>query len=74
MTFVCTLYYINKLFLGFEVTEDVIQIVQTLNMLDEKLDESFKSAFERELSQLKSPDSVMSELIKSLLDLPEEVG
>lgn len=56
-----------------EEIQDVIQLVIVLENLEKQLSGLFKSAFEREMAQLRSPDELMSELITEVIvELSEE--
>ncbi|KAF5272220.1 hypothetical protein FQA39_LY01302 [Lamprigera yunnana] len=50
-----------------DVTDDVIKLMNVIVYLEQQLSDVFKYTFERELSQLKPPDVVMSELITEIL-------
>lgn len=52
---------------NIDVTNDLIQLMNVLATLDQQLTGTFKFNIEREMSQLKSPDKVMSELVIDLM-------
>lgn len=56
-----------QLSLNSEITNDLIQLMNVLATLDQQLTATFKFNIEREMSQLKSPDKVMSELVIDLM-------
>lgn len=65
----------NTLLLDLNVTEDVIKLVQTLTYFEQQMSEIFGLTFEKELSQLKSPDIIMSELlVKIRIEMGFEVS
>lgn len=58
-----------------EETEDLMTLMSALVYLEEQLSLSFKMTFEKEMSQLRSPDVVVSELVKELFaELDKEVS
>lgn len=61
----------NNFFADLTLTEDVIKLIQTLVYFEQQMSEFFSSAFEKELSQLKSPDVVMNDL---LIKIKTEMG
>ncbi|KAK4875779.1 hypothetical protein RN001_012201 [Aquatica leii] len=52
---------------NMSVTDDVIKLMNVIVYLEQQLSDVFKYTFERELSQLKLPDIVMSEIITEIL-------
>lgn len=50
-----------------EICSDLIELMNVLVTLEQQLTEGFKFNIEREMSQLKSPDKVMSELVIDLM-------
>lgn len=49
-----------------KTTEDVIKLMHTLVYLEQQISELFAQVFEKELSQLKSPDVIMTELLNKV--------
>lgn len=70
------LYFFAKSnFLDLNVTEDVIKLVQTLSYFEQQMSDIFGLTFEKELSQLKSPDIIMSDLlVKIRIEMGFEVS
>ncbi|KAF5295354.1 hypothetical protein FQR65_LT01544 [Abscondita terminalis] len=54
------------------VTDDVVKLMMVVVYLEQQLSDVFKYTFERELSQLKQPDVVMSEIITEILTEMDE--
>uniref|UniRef100_A0A1Y1M1R8 Uncharacterized protein n=1 Tax=Photinus pyralis TaxID=7054 RepID=A0A1Y1M1R8_PHOPY len=50
-----------------DVTEDVLKLMSVVVYMETQLSDSFAYTFERELSQLRSPDVIVSELITEIM-------
>ncbi|XP_008559870.1 nuclear pore complex protein Nup160 homolog [Microplitis demolitor] len=55
-----------------DTCQDLIELMETLVMLEEQLSEETKVNFQRELSYLKSPDIIVEELFSRFLTEPDD--
>ncbi|KAG8224212.1 hypothetical protein J437_LFUL002668 [Ladona fulva] len=66
LNFQASLLWANK-FKNPSVCLDMCKVIGALNILEKRLPDGLKAAFERDLHRLRSPDSAMADLAHTLL-------